>query len=163
MKRNKLMLIVMVLLPWLSAPLLGKKTFNRFWPSAFFICLLIMGESAVAHKKRWWIFFEKFHPKLLGELPLIAGPFFIGSLWILKFTFGEFWKYLFTNAVINFVFAFPGTSLLRRLGLAALIRMKKYQFWGTLVFKAVLMYGFQIVTDRMKGNDTPNSILKRLL
>jgi hypothetical protein len=150
MNRNKMFLIASMLVPWISLPFIGKKSMKRFAPVAIFICLFVAIESIIAHKRRWWLFYEKINRFTLGEIPLIIGPFFIGSIWILKLTYGKFLRYFLVNLVVDTIFVYPGSWLLDRLGIANLIRLKKWQFLSIFLGKATLMYGVQMIVDKLK-------------
>jgi hypothetical protein len=147
---EKVVFIIMIVVPWLTAPFLGKKTFKRFTPGALFICIFVFIESMYAHKKLWWLFHKRLFPKVIGELPLILGPFFIGTLWILKFTFGNFGRYLITNFCIDTFFVYIHVPILKKLGYASLIRLSKFNFLLIFLFKAVLLYLLQIVIESKK-------------
>ncbi|WP_186580046.1 hypothetical protein [Aquibacillus kalidii] len=148
MKRNKLILLGMLVLPWLSFPLLGKKTVKRFICSSIFISLIVKAESILARKRKWWWFFEKITPNFSGELPLIWGPFFIGSMWIMKFTYGKYLLYMLINFLIDAFFSFVLIDYLKKLGIGALVRLKKYQLLLIFLFKANLLYIFQILYEK---------------
>lgn len=97
----------------------------------------------------------------MGELPLLFGPFFIGSIWILKFTFGKFFRYLLVNLVMDVLFSYPGMYVLKRMGIASLVRLKHYQMAILFMAKSVLMYVVQMIAE--KGRKKPKSLIKRLL
>lgn len=143
MNRNKMYLLALMILPWFSLPLLGKNSLKRFFPGALFIFLFVAIESAVANKRSWWRVFERINPKVMGEIPFMGGPFFVGSLWILKLTYGKFLRYFSLNFFLDVLFTYPGVWVLKRLGIASLIRLKHYQFLLIFLAKAILMYGFQ--------------------
>ncbi|WP_413303213.1 hypothetical protein AA0X95_25640 [Bacillus sp. 1P10SD] len=160
MKQNKLFLLAMMLIPWLSLPLLGKRAFKRFYPGALFIFVWVLFESYFAKKRLWWRFYEKLIPKTMGELPFMIGPFFVGSLWILKFTFGNFFRYLLLNLILDTLFAFPGMIALRRMGIVSLVSMKHYQMGLIFMIKSVIMYGFQSMIEKMRKK--PKSLIQKI-
>lgn len=150
MRNNKMILLVMMILPWLTVPFLGKRTIQRFYPGALFICVWVFFESIIAEKRSWWRMYEKLIPNVIGEMPLIIGPFFVGSLWILKFTFRNFIRYFFLNLIVDILFIYPGIFMLKRLGIASLVRLKPYQMLSIFMSKSVLMYGFQGLMDKLR-------------
>ena len=160
MKYNKMFLLVIMLLPWLSVPFLGKRTFKRFYPGALFIGALIIVESSIAKRRVWWRFYEKLIPNIIGEMPLLIGPFFVGSLWILKFTFGKFFRYLFLNIVTDSLFVYPGALILKKWGIVSLVRMRNYQLLLLCLAKSVLMYGVQSLIEKIRRK--PKSLIQRL-
>ncbi|MBO0959736.1 hypothetical protein J1P26_08370 [Neobacillus sp. MM2021_6] len=161
MKYNKMFLLVIMLVPWLSLPLLGKKSFRRFYPGALFVCIWIACESLLAKKRIWWRFYEKLIPNVMGEIPFIIGPFFIGSIWILKFTFGNFFRYIVLNFVMDFLFVYPGMIALRNMGVVSLVRMKHYQMGILFMAKSVLMYVFQSFAEKLRKK--PKNIIQKIL
>jgi hypothetical protein len=125
-----------------------KENSQRFWPACLFIAIVVRLESIIAKKRRWWYFYEKIIPNTAGEFPLIWGPFFIGSMWILKFTYGKFWIYTITNFVIDTAFTFPFVSFLEKFRIASLIQLKKYQLSILFFIKSLLLYGFQSFKEK---------------
>jgi hypothetical protein len=89
------------------------------------------------------------HPKLQGGLPLTWGPFLIGSMWILKLTYGKFLIYLITNLIIDTLFTYPFVTFLKRQGIASLVRLKKYQLSMLFFLKSILLYGFQNLKEKI--------------
>ncbi|YCA46344.1 hypothetical protein M1E11_24975 (plasmid) [Bacillus sp. JZ8] len=152
MKRYKLCLIGMLIVPWFSLPLLGKQTFKKFFLSSLGINLLALGESFIAHKKRLFWFYKRLHPKLLGDIPLIFGPFIVGSLWIFKFTYGHFFRYMVTNITVDSFFVYIVMDWFKKIGYGSLIRLKKYQFSIIFFIKAVVLYGLQKTIEKKQNH-----------
>ncbi|MDQ1147594.1 hypothetical protein QE429_004421 [Bacillus sp. SORGH_AS 510] len=158
MKHNKMFLLVLMLVPWFSVPLLGRRALKRFYPGALFTFVWILFESIFAGKRLWWKFYEKLTP--MGELPFMIGPFFVGSLWILKFTFGNFFRYLFLNLIIDAFFVYPGMIILRKMKIVSLIRMKHYQMGILFLSKSVVMYGFQYLVEKIRKK--PKTLMQKI-
>jgi hypothetical protein len=152
MKHPKLLLLLVLVIPWISVPLLGEKSIKRYVPASVLICLVVRLESVIAKKRKWWWVFERLHPKLTGEFPLIWGGFFVGSLWILKFTYGKFPLYLITNFVVDSIFSFLAEPFLKSIGILSLVRLKKIQLTAIFTFKALLLYIFQMIFDKINPN-----------
>ncbi len=150
-KYNKLILLLMMVLLWLTLPLLGKNTVKRFFPAGIFIALLTRWENSIAKKRTWWWWYEKLHPKLSGSFPFVWGPFMIGSMWILKFTYGNFYRYLIINLIVDSLFVFVIIDKwLTKWGIASLVRMKKFQLSLLLFIDSLLLYGFQYLLEKIK-------------
>jgi hypothetical protein len=149
MKYSKLLLIIMFIIPWLTLPLLGKKSLKRFLPAGIFISLVVTFESILAKRRRWWWWHESIHPKLQGGFPLTWGPFLIGTMWILKLTYGKFFIYLIVNLVVDTLFTYPFVLFLKKQGIASLVRLKKYQLSVLFFVKSLLLYGFQYIKERL--------------
>jgi hypothetical protein len=149
-RHPKVFLWLMLLLPFLSVPLLGKKSLKRFLPAALFMALLVKYEGKIAKKRKWWWYFEQIHPKVSGGFPLTWGPFLVGSMWILKLTYGKFWIYTIVNLIIDSGFTYLFLKLLHKLGIGTLVRLKKYQLSLLFFFKSMLLYGVQYLVDKLR-------------
>ncbi|MCA1032258.1 hypothetical protein LCL95_14565 [Bacillus timonensis] len=149
MKYSKSFVWLMLILPWLSAPLLGKGTLKRFLPSAILISFIVHYESKVAKKRRWWYWYENISSKLDGGYALTWGAFLVGSLWILKFTYGKFWYYLGLNLIVNNTFSYVLTEFLKKYGIASLVRLKKYQLSLLFFMKTLILYGLQFLKEKI--------------
>ena len=155
-----MILLVIMILPWLSMPFMGKRTIKRLFPGAIFMFIWVAVESILAKKRMWWRIYERINPRVIGELPFMLGPFFVGSLWILKWTFGNFIRYLFLNLIFDTLFAYPGMYILKRLGIASLVRLRPSQMVLLFMSKSVLMYGLQSTVTRLRKK--PKSFLQRI-
>lgn len=138
----------MTILPWLSVPLLRGLTFKRFLPAALFMSLYLVAEGRFAEKKKWWWFPFNVRPNVTAELPLIFGPFLVGSLWILKYTYGKFNLYLLINLLVDSVFTYFGIEWFKKIGYVSLVRLTKFQLSLVFLIKTFLLYGFQVVYER---------------
>ena len=153
MRRNKLLLILMLVISWLSLLSFGKSSFKRFLPVALFSVFVTRLENSIAHKRAWWWWYEKLHPRLSGSFPFVWGPFMVGSMWILKFTYGKIFRYLIVNLIIDSFFTyFLIDKWLTKYGIASLVRMKKFQLSLLLFFDSLLLYGFQFFTEKAVGH-----------
>ena len=155
-----MILLVIMILPWLSMPFIGKQTIKRLYPGAIFMVVWVGVESILAKKRVWWRIYERINSKVIGELPFMLGPFFVGSLWILKWTFGKFPRYLFLNFIFDTLFAYPGMFILKRLGIASLVRLRPYQMVLLFMSKSVIMYGLQSSVNKL--HKKPKSLLQKL-
>ncbi|WP_156292117.1 hypothetical protein [Oceanobacillus salinisoli] len=151
MKQYKMFLLGMLIIPWFSLPLLGKKTVKRFFLSSLIINILAVVESFFAHRYQWWWFYKRLHPKLLGDIPLIFGPFLVGSMWIFKFTYGRFFTYIKTNFLIDTFFIYIVMSWFKKIGYGSIIRLRKYQFSLLFIAKSLVLYGTQLLIDNISG------------
>lgn len=149
-----MLLLLMLVFSWLSLTLMGKNSVKRFLPAGIFIALITRWENAVAKKRTWWWWYEKLHPKLPGSLPFVWGPFMIGSMWILKLTYGKFFRYLILNLAVDSIFTFILVDKwLTKWGIASLVRMKKIQLSLLLFIDSILLYGFQYLIEKVKGQN----------
>lgn len=148
MKKVSYLNIGMVLLSWLSLPLLGEKSVKRFILSSLFMSLYIIFEFRFAEKRKWWWFPISLKSNFLGGLPIILGPFLIGSMWILKFTYGKFNLYLLVNILVDSLFTYFGMEWFKKIGYASLVRLTKFQLSLVFLIKSFVLYGFQVIYEK---------------
>ncbi|QFT89610.1 hypothetical protein FIU87_13195 [Bacillus sp. THAF10] len=150
-KHSELLLWIMVFMSILTLPFLGWKQIKRFLPSTLFISIFIAIEGLFAKKYNWWAVYKKIPPYFISNFAFIIGPFFAGSLWILRLTYGKFHQYILLNAVIDAIFVYPLVSFIEYMGIAAMKKMKRYQFYMTFMAKSILMYVFQWGWEKVKN------------
>ncbi|WP_042356626.1 hypothetical protein [Bacillus rubiinfantis] len=143
-------LLANLIIPWLTLPFLGRQTIRKYFLAGIFISLVVRFESIFAKKFRWWWFYDKLHPKLSGEFPLIWGSFLFTSIWKLKYTYGKFPIYFSINFILDSFFTFVITSFLKKSGIASLVRLKKYQLSFLFLIKSLLLYGFQYFYEKLQ-------------
>ncbi|MFD2216377.1 hypothetical protein [Metabacillus endolithicus] len=148
MKLTKTFNILMILLPWLSLPLVGLKYFKRYFPSAISMCIYLMAEGRYAEKKKWWWFPSNIKRNFIVELPLIIGPFFIGSLWVLKYTYGKFKLYFFINLLVDSFFTYFVIDWFKKIGYVTLVRLSKFQLSIVFLIKTFVLYGSQLLYEK---------------
>lgn len=146
-------MLLMTILPWITLPMIGKKTVSRFLPGAIFMAVYVTLEGVLATTRKWWRFHINLKPNVLGEMPLILGPFFVGSLWIMKFTYRKFKLYLVINLIIDSIFTYVMIDWFKKLGYVSLVRINKFQLSLIFLIKSFVMYGFQLLYDKFLRND----------
>ncbi|MCM3728379.1 hypothetical protein M3226_22275 [Neobacillus cucumis] len=145
--KKKVFSLAQLIIPWLTVPLMGKRSFFRFLPVASLVNLCLSATSVIANKKQWWINKNPISPGPI-DFTYFLGPYFVGTLWIFKLTYGNFSKYLVTNVVIDWINAFPYFFISQKVGL---FKFKKWsnRTWGfmSLVW-AILIYGIQYLVEQ---------------
>lgn len=160
MKRPKFLLFLIMILPWFTLPLLGGKAIKRFLPAAIFISIVSKVIDIIAEKRKWWKYYTTIHPLLKGSAPLVLGPFFASAFWSLKNTYGKFVSYLISNLLLHIAFATIGMWVLKRLRITSLDKMSRVQLVFVLLFRALVLYGFQFVKESMEKR-RDNQVLTR--
>jgi hypothetical protein len=148
LKKSNLYIVLMTILPILSLPLLGTRTIKRFLPASIFISVYLVIEGTIAQKRKWWWFPSNIKPNVINELPLILGPFFIGSIWILKYTYGKFKLYLLVNIIVDSIFTYGMMKGFKKIGYVTLVRLSKLNLSIIFLLKTLSMYGFQMVYEK---------------
>jgi hypothetical protein len=149
MKYSKPLLLLIMILPWFTIPLFGERPFKRFLPSGVFISLLVRIVNIIAKKRKWWWWYETIHPKLSGVFPFMLGPFLVGSLWILKWTYGKFFRFMMLNFLFDSFFTYIVVPYLTKFGIVSLVRMKKIQLMYVFTVLSLLLYIFQWLKENM--------------
>ncbi|KQL52641.1 hypothetical protein AN964_03245 [Heyndrickxia shackletonii] len=150
MKRPKFLLFLIMILPWFTLPFVGEKAIKRFLPAVIFISMVSKIIDIIAGKRNWWKYYTTIHPLLKGSAPLVFGPFLASAFWSLKNTYGKFVSYLMSNLLLHIAFATIGMWVLKRLRITSLDKMSRVQLVFVLLFRALLLYGFQFVKESME-------------
>ncbi|MEH7118547.1 hypothetical protein V7128_14150 [Neobacillus vireti] len=142
-KSQRWLNIAMVVLAWSTLPFMGLNNLKRFFPASLFIGAVEVINAIIGKKRKWWVFYHKPNSYLFGELPYNIGPFMIISMWILKWTFGNFKRFMILNALLNGFFAFPFSIWADKVRYYKLVRFNHLQFFLYFFSKSFLFYGFQ--------------------
>ncbi|NHM30690.1 hypothetical protein [Neobacillus terrae] len=146
MKNQKLFLIALLVVPWLSVPLLGRKAFKRFLPTAIFMCTFTKAIDFYGEKKKWWKFYSGFGP--FNSMNFMNfGPYFATSLWVLKMTYGKFPLFLITNVSLHILFIFGGLKFVKGFKVFSLENLTKFQYLFFSFIRCLILYAFQYITE----------------
>ncbi|MEH7327016.1 hypothetical protein CN902_06120 [Priestia megaterium] len=155
--KKKTFSLAMIIIPWLTIPFMGKKSFLRFLPVASFINLFLSVFSLTANQKKWWINKNPLSPGYV-DFSYILGPYYVATLWIFKLTYGNFPKYLITNMMLDLVNAFPFGSISEKVGIFKFQKMKHVTWYFICVGLSVFIYGFQyLVEQSIRGTSNSQS------
>ncbi|MDQ0975912.1 hypothetical protein QFZ31_005790 [Neobacillus niacini] len=150
-KNQWLLNVPMVLLVWLTIPFLGVRNIKKFLPASIFIVIVEILLAQIGKERKWWVFYKK-NSFISVVLPFYIGPFLIGSMWILKWTYGNFKRFITLNAIVDGMFAILMMGLLKKLKLVTLVRFNKIQFFLYLFLKSFLLYGFQYLIEKRNAD-----------
>ncbi|MBT2705367.1 hypothetical protein J7E34_18795 [Chryseobacterium sp. ISL-80] len=81
--------------------------------------------------------------KIFNDLSFTLGPFFVANLWVFRLAYGTIWQYLGINLVIDYLLAYPVSSLFKKMNIYQLDRLKPLYFFSIIYSFAILAYGFQ--------------------
>lgn len=150
LKKQVLINITMVLLSWLSLSFYGRGNIKKFLPASVLVVLLEAWNVQMAKKQKWWVFYNKPKSYIFGEFSFNIGPFLVVSLWILKWTYGNFKQFLLLNAFIHAFFVFIIMRVMDKIKLVKLVRLNEFQFFFYFFYKAFFLYAFQYMIDKSK-------------
>ena len=145
--KKKFYLIGIAIIPWLLIPILGKKHVKRFLPASLLMGIILIGESLLAHKRMWWWIYKRPHPKIMGEAPLILGPYIMGALLMLRLGYGNILRFFIINLCVHFFFVYVLMDWFKSIGYWSLVRMKKYQLFLLFSIEGIILYIMQILLE----------------
>jgi hypothetical protein len=149
-KKHKIFNIVIIGIPWLSLLLLGKRDVKRFSLAGVVIIIIEIINHLIGNKRKWWKFYDKRKSFLKDELPFSIGPYMPLSMWLLKYSYGNFKKFVLLNAIADGLFAYPIISFLKKLKIVGLNRLNHHQFFLYLHYKAYILYAVQYWYERKR-------------
>jgi len=161
LKIQRLVNLAMILLAWLTVPFLGLHNIRRLFPASLLIVFFEFFNVLIGKRRKWWVFYNKPNSYLFNEFPFNIGPFLVGSMWILKWTFGNFKQFISLNAAVNAFFAFILIKLLEKLKIAKLVRLNNFQFFLFFFYKAPLLYGVQYILERKRNFHQTKHFIRR--
>jgi hypothetical protein len=150
MQNKWLFNIAMVLLSWITIPFLNWRSIKRFFPAFIFVFLINCIDVPIGKKRRWWSFYNKPHSFFYNEFPFLIGPMLAVALWTLKWSYGNFKKFIMLNAFFHLIFTILAKSLFAWIKLFKLVRLNAFQFFLYFFYKAFLLYGFQYIYENKK-------------
>jgi hypothetical protein len=133
----------MLLVPWLSLFFLGKRNLKSYSLAGIVIVFFEIINHKIGQKRNWWTFYDKRKSFLKNELPFSVGPYMPLSMWLLKFSYGNFKKFLLLNVIADGLFAFPVLNFLQKIKIVRLNRLNNFQFFLYIHYKAYILYGVQ--------------------
>lgn len=149
-RRHKVFNLSIILFPWLSLLFLGKRDVKRYSLAGVFIVVFEILNHMYGHKRKWWKFYDKRNSFLKDELPFSVGPYMPLSMWLLKFSYGNFKKFVLLNAIADGLFAFLFIDVLKKFKIVGLNRLNHVQFFIYLHYKAYLLYGVQYLYEKKR-------------
>lgn len=147
MKNSKSFYIALLILPWLTIPLLGRISFKKYLPAAIFISTLTKAIDLFGEKKKWWRFYKGIPP--LDSMNFFNfGPYLVTSLWMLKITYGKFLIYIISNTILHICFIyFGGLRFVKRYKIFELEKLTKFQYLTIDFLRALILYSFQYIVN----------------
>lgn len=139
--------LAMLIVPWLTVPFMGKKSFLRFLPVASFVNLFLSLFGLIANKKKWWVNKSPLSPGYV-DFTYILGPYFVATLWVFKLTYGNFPKYLIANMVIDAINAYPFAEIWEKVGVFKFKKMNHTIWYFICVSLAIIIYGYQYIVEK---------------
>jgi len=138
---------MLLILPWLTVPLLRRKSFQKYLPAAIFMSTFTKAIDLYGEKKKWWQFYKGIPP--LDSMDFFNfGPYLITSLWMLKMNYGKTLQYFILNIILHIFFIYlGGLKLVKQYKIFNLKKINKTQYLIIDFLRASLLYGFQYLVN----------------
>ncbi len=149
-RRHVVFNLAMIIIPWLSLLLVGKHRIKRYSLASIIITIFEILNHIIGHKRKFWVFYDKPKSFLRDELPFDIGPYFPVSIWLLRFSFGNFKMYVLLNTIAHAVFAFLFMPFLKKIKILRLHRLSYIQFFLYIHYKAYILYGIQYLVEKIR-------------
>jgi hypothetical protein len=150
-KKHNVFNFLLIFIPWLSVLLIGKRSIKRYFLSSVLIGIYEILSHVNGRRKKYWTFYEKPKNFLRDELPFDIGPYIPVSMWILKYTYGNFKKFVLVNGIFNGLFAFVFIPFLHKIKIFRLNRLSYPKFFLYIHYKAYLLYAIQFLIEKVRG------------
>jgi len=149
-KRHIVFNLAVIIIPWMSLLFIGKRSIKRYSLAGVFIIIFEIVNHLYGNKRKRWKFYDKRQSFMRDELPFSVGPYMPLSMWLLKFSFGNFKKFVFLNTIVDGFFAFFIIEVLKNLKIIRLNRINNFQFFMYLHYKVYLLYGVQYLVEKKR-------------
>jgi len=138
---NQVLLWGTLIIPWLTLFFMKKEDIKRFMPLALFTLTIIVIIIQFGVSTGLWVIRESTFP--LVKIPTyVYGVYPVGAMWIFKFTYGRFWRYLAAEVVINFILCYFALPYLDTRGILV-FRTSFITFW-IVTAAGMLLYIYQM-------------------
>ncbi|MCC5466156.1 hypothetical protein [Pelosinus baikalensis] len=102
---NQILMWSMLFLPWLTLFFMNKEEIKRFMPVALFSALTSVLVVETGESLGWFIYGETTYPLRTSSYH-IFGLNCVTTIWLFHFIYGDFWKYIIIDLVLNFGFIY---------------------------------------------------------
>ncbi|MRG88075.1 hypothetical protein [Salinibacillus xinjiangensis] len=150
--RHLIFNLSIILIPWLTMIFFGKRNLKRFTVAGVVTTVVEILNHMIGKKLGWWEFFDKDKSFVKNELPFDLGPYMPMSMWILRFTYGNFKKFLLLNTLADGLFTIPVMPLLKKMKIIRLHRLSYLQFFIYIFYKAFILYGVQYWVENRRNS-----------
>ncbi|WP_165352621.1 hypothetical protein [Bacillus infantis] len=149
-RRHVVFNLSIIMIPWFSLLFIGKRSFKRYGIAGAIISIFEITNHLYGRHKKWWKFYDQPKSFIRDELPFDIGPYMPVSLWILKYSYGNFKKFILLNALFHMVFAWVFLPFLKKVKIVRLTRISYFQFFLYIHYKAYLLYALQHLIEKMR-------------
>jgi hypothetical protein len=146
--------IGLFIISWATVFFLPKQSIKKYLPASTFVTILLLIQCMLSNPFKWWTVKGGLLNKILTELCFVLGPFFVGTIWIFRLTFGNFWLYMVVNTMMDALFAFPMNALFEKLKVYKLVNWKPKTIFYVYITYAAIIYGYQYVLRKPNQSES---------
>jgi hypothetical protein len=129
--------------PLLSLIFLERSVIRRFMPVALFVTVINTLFYQAAYHYNWWKEPGIFGWDNVANVQWVYSAYLVATIWIFKFTYGRFWRYLIVNIVLDGIYIFVWYPVQTNLGMAS-GTMPGYMQYIIMIFLSLLIYVYQM-------------------
>ncbi len=140
----KVLLWMILILPWLTLIFIKKSTIKRFMPVTILTALITTILFEIAYTYKWWILHIDILPwGYITNTAFTYGGYAIATLWIFYLTSHKFWIFIITELVVNAFWAFIGLHWIidKALGIAS-FNIRPWQWFLIEIAVVLILYAY---------------------
>lgn len=100
---NQVLLWSLFIIPWFTLVFMSREEIKRWIPVALLSIVTSMLTVEIGDTFQWWTVKENVYP-LQTTIPYLLGLNPVITMWLLKYTYGHFGRYMAIDIVLNYAF-----------------------------------------------------------
>lgn len=132
-----------LIIPWLSLIFLDRRSIRRYMPVALFVTVVNTLIYQAAHHYNWWREAGLFKWDYIANVPWVYSAYLVTTIWVFRFTYGRFWRYLIVNLVVDGAYIYGWYPIQTKLGMAS-GWLPPFPTYMMMTAVAILIYGYQM-------------------
>jgi len=150
---NQYILWSMLFLPWVTLFFMKKEDIKRLMPIALLASITSMIIVEVGATFKLWTSKETLFP-LSHTFTYHLGLAPVATIWLFKFTYKNFWRYVAVDAIYNLGFAFVFTPWLAVRGIRENLQVTSLILFFIVTIHGLLVYAYQMWQEDALVPDT---------
>lgn len=115
---KEIVLWSLFIIPLLSLFFVGHSHLRKYMPVALFVTVINTLIYQAAYHYNWWREMGLFGWDKVANVPWVYSAYLVATIWIFKFTYGTFWRYLIVNIVLDGAYIYLWYPIQRKMGMA---------------------------------------------
>ncbi|AFC29113.1 hypothetical protein PM3016_2225 [Paenibacillus mucilaginosus 3016] len=138
MSIQQIITISLLVVPWLTILFMDEHERRRFMPTTLFTAVTSGLIYEFGMMLNFWHFEEVSFPLVMyGLLPIIG-------MWVIRFTYGHFLRFMVVNAILDLGFAFVLAPMFDSIGILGSNPYTGLYIYTINIFHAASLYGYQV-------------------